>query len=295
VRERADKVRRLLQTLGDTNDQLSLNKRFKHMNRCLQAHKLDQDAAETYADLTLAVHDLNLLLADAFYPGSERQPSKRRPGRTAVAVAGVTLALTAAPLSLKADQVEMQSGDRYNGHVVSINTNTVVIQSDALGTLRVPRSKVANITLSPVPTAASPALPSASKAQAAPSSGQAKATAPKASPMFSGLDTNSFLVQQVQKQFLSDAGGEANAKFNELLGGLMSGKLDMEDIRAQAKVAAGQLRALQRESGEETGLATGTYLAILDHFLEETEPATSTTNKAERAPAPKASVGSQNE
>ena len=263
------------------------------MNLHLESRKLDQPAAETYADLTLAVHDLNLLLAEAFYPGDEGPPSRRRSGRTALAVARVTLALVAGTLSLKADQVEMQSGDRYVGHVVSINTNTVVIQSDVLGTLRVPRSKVANITLSPAPAAASPALPSASKTQAAPPSTQAKTAAPKASPMFSGLDTNSFLVQQVQKQFLSDAGGEANAKFNELLGGLMSGKLDMEDIRAQAKVAADQLRAMQRESGEEAGLATGTYLAILDHFLKETEPAAGTTNKTERAPAAKAPVRSQ--
>ena len=82
----------------------------------------------------------------------------------------------------------------------------------------------------------------------------------------------------MQKQFLSGAGPEANNKFNELLGGLMSGKLSLDDIRAEAKTAADQLRALKREGGEETGFATDAYLAILDHFLKETAPSGSATN-----------------
>ena len=101
-----------------------------------------------------------------------------------------------------------------------------------------------------------------------------------------GLSRNTNLIQQVQKQFLSGAGPEANNKFNELLGGLMSGKLSVEDIRAEAKSAADQLRALQRESGEDVGFATSTYLAILDHFLKETAPAGLTTNAP--GPSPKA-------
>ena len=87
----------------------------------------------------------------------------------------------------------------------------------------------------------------------------------------------------MQKQFLGGAGPEANDKFNELLGGLMSGKLTVDDIRAQAKSAADQLRALQRDSGEEAGFAANTYLAILDHFLKETAPPVAS---ATNSPAP---------
>ncbi len=58
----------------------------------------------------------------------------------------------------------------------------------------------------------------------------------------------------------------------------MSGKLSVEDIRADVETAADQLRALQRESGEDAGFATGTYLAILDHCLKETAPSGSATN-----------------
>jgi len=43
------------------------------------------------------------------------------------------------------------------------------------------------------------------------------------SPAFRGMSMNTNLIQQVQKQFLSGAGPEANNKFDELLGGLMSG------------------------------------------------------------------------
>ena len=294
ARRRAAKVQRLLRALGETEHHLPLSKRIKRMNQRLQSAKLDPATAATYADLTLASHDLNLLLANAFYPGNTAGRTKpgARPGTWAKVA--TMLALCLAATAVQADQVEMQNGDHYAGKIVSMSTNTVVLQSDVLGTVRLPRATVASIKLESAKPAASPVLPSPSQTQVPPASA-AKAAAPKASSMFSGLDTNSFLVQQVQKQFLSDAGGEANAKFNELLTGLMSGKLDVQDIRAQAKTAAEQLRTLQRESGEETSLATGTYLAILDHFLQETEPATGTTNKAERAPAAKAPLGSKDE
>jgi hypothetical protein len=91
----------------------------------------------------------------------------------------------------------------------------------------------------------------------------------------------------VQKQFLNGTGPEANAKFNELLGGLMSGKLSVEDIRTEAKAAADQLRALKRDSGEDAGFASGAYLAILDHFLKETAPSGSATNAPASSPAAK--------
>src|ERR1043165_1041173 len=48
---------------------------------------------------------------------------------------------------LKADQIEMQNGDRYVGTVLSLNTNTLVLHSEVLGDLTLPRSKVAQINL----------------------------------------------------------------------------------------------------------------------------------------------------
>ena len=64
----------------------------------------------------------------------------------------------------------------------------------------------------------------------------------------------------------------------------MSGKLSADDIRAEAKSAADQLRGLKREGGEEAGFAADAYLSILDHFLKETAPSGSTTNAPALSP-----------
>jgi len=210
-------------------------------------------------------------------------------------VACALLLLSAAPLRVWGDTIEMQNGDRYAGQVVSLNTNTVVLQSDVLGTVRLPRAKVAVITLGAVPASNSPALPSPTNAPPhTPTKALANA-APKPSPAFAQLGANSNLIQQVQKQFLGDAGPEANQKFNDLLGGLMSGKLSVEDIRAEAKTAADQLRTLKREGGDEAGFATDSYLAILDHFLKETAPSGTATNAPGTSPKSKTGAASPDE
>ena len=73
ARERADKVRRLLQAVRDTDEQRPLSARFRHTGKRLKEQELDEETADNYAQLTLAVHDLNLLLSDAFYPGSVKR------------------------------------------------------------------------------------------------------------------------------------------------------------------------------------------------------------------------------
>ena len=283
--ERADKVRHLLRALGDTDEHVALNARFRRTGKRLKERELDEETADLYGQLTLAVHDLNLLLSDAFYPGTAPAGHKSGALRTGVALVCAALLLFVAPGRLWADQVEMQNGDRYGGQVLSLNTNLVVFRNDVLGTIRLPRAKVAGITLGPRSATNSPALPSLTNGQfRAPPPAPAKATS-SVSPAFSQLGTSTNLIQQVQKQFLNGAGPEANDKFNELLGGLMTGKLSVNDIRAQAKTAADQLRALKRDTGEDAGFATGTYLAILDHFLKETAPSGSASNAPAASPA----------
>ena len=295
ARGRADKVRRLLCALGDSDEQLPLSARFRRMGKRLKERELDDDTAETYGQLTLAVHDLNLLLGDAFYPGSTGHRSRLGALGAGIAMLCAALALFAGAGRLQADQVELQNGDRYVGHVLSLNTNTVVLESEVLGTLRLPRKRVAVITLGPVRATNSPALPLPTNAGTlVPSAAPANAV-PNPTPVLPGLSTSTNLIQQVQKQFLSGAGPEANAKFNELLGGLISGKLSVEDIRAEAKTAAEQLRALQRESGEDAGLAANAYLSILDHFLKETGPTASPTNALVPPPGSKPSHAEKEE
>lgn len=67
ARERAEKVRRLLRQLGDTDEHVPLATRVRRTARRLDEVGLDQETADTYGQLTLAFHDLSLLLSDAFY------------------------------------------------------------------------------------------------------------------------------------------------------------------------------------------------------------------------------------
>jgi uncharacterized protein len=287
ARERADKVRRLLHALGDTDEQFPLSARFRRTGKRLQNHELDEETAERYGELTLAVHDLNLLLGDAFYPGSTRQGPKASGLGAGSALLCAALILFAAAGRLPADQVELQNGDHYVGHVLSLNSNTVVLQSEMLGTLRLPRSRVAVIVLGTGRATNSPTVSLPGDAQAPLPSATSQNVVSNVPPVLRGLSTSTNLIQQVQKQFLSGASPEASAKFNELLGGLMSGKRSVDDIRAEAKSAADQLRALQRESGEDTGIAANAYLSILDHFLKEAAPSGSATNTPASPPSSK--------
>ena len=186
--------------------------------------------------------------------------------------------LSLGPCWVWADQVEMQNGDRYVGNVLSLSTNTLVLRNEVLGTVRLPREKVALITLgSTLPPGVTPLpSPAASKVRA-PSAARA-AAATNLSPELRELAGHTNLIRHIQKQFLGDAGPEANKKFDDLLSGVLSGKVTMDDLRAQAQSAADQLRALKREGGEDPGFATDTYLAILDQFLKASPPPGSATN-----------------
>jgi len=170
---------------------------------------------------------------------------------------------------LRADQVEMQNGDRYAGKVISMTADTIVLQSDVLGKLTLPRTKVASINLGATagpsaarttnqPVAALPALTN---------------TNPYMATALRHLGASTNFIEQIRKQFLSEAGPEANNKYDELVAGLFSGKFDMNNLRAEAKAAADQIRTLKSQGGD-VGELLNSYLAILDNFLKQTAPAT---------------------
>lgn len=190
-----------------------------------------------------------------------------------------------------ADQVEMSNGDRYVGRVLSLGTDTLVLQSDVLGNLRLPRSRISNILFEPRTAAASStnlsqfALVGPRSRIASISNSVSKVsalTSTNASADFSALmqqlGANSNVLHQVQDQLLTGAGPEAQAKFNDLLGGLLSGKVDLAGLRAQAKSTLEQAKGMRGDLGEDGGGMLDSYLAILDGFLKETEPATGATN-----------------
>ena len=284
ARRQVDRVRQLLRALGDDDLHLPLSARFRRTARRLEEREPGPDVASNFSELTLAMHNLNLLLADSFYPGRPQPAPKAAATRTALSLTGATALLFSALLPARADQVELTNGDRYVGYVLSVNSNTVVLQSDVLGNARLPRSKVAVISFGRIPGTNSTSRLSPTNTPPA----LASNAVADLNPALRRLGASTNLIRQVQQQFLSGAGTEANAKFNELLNGLITGNLDVNDIRAQAKSAADQLRTLQKESGEESSFAASAYLSILDHFLKETAPATTKSNAATKTKPPPA-------
>jgi hypothetical protein len=169
----------------------------------------------------------------------------------------------------KADQVDMQNGDRYVGKVVSLNANTLVVQNEVLGVVRIPRDKVAAIFFG-----VNSLISHAAVSTNAPIAGVAAATGPaapasEADNPFRALAAHTNLIETIQSQILGGAGPEANQKFDEMLNDLISGKLNMDDLRAQAQSAADQLRAAKKEGGDDSA-TTDSYLKILDQFLKST-------------------------
>lgn len=183
---------------------------------------------------------------------------------------GAVVILFVSMIWLCADQIEMQNGDHYLGKVISLSTNTVILQSDVLGTVTLPRSKIALLTLGSSVSTNLPGLPAVSNGQLhAPP--VPPANTPKLPAVAKEPGANKHLIQQVQSQYLSEATPEARQKFNQMAGGLLTGRLTVNDIRKEAKSAADQLRALRADAGDDTGMVDS-YLAILDNFLKESAP-----------------------
>jgi len=67
ARRLADKVRRLLHQLGDTEVHRALGERFFRMQCRMEEKPTDETARAVFADLSLAVHRLKLLSHDKFY------------------------------------------------------------------------------------------------------------------------------------------------------------------------------------------------------------------------------------
>jgi hypothetical protein len=185
------------------------------------------------------------------------------------------------------DEVRLQNGDRYLGQVLTLDNQTLVLQSEVLGTVRVPRSKVAQIALGTAGFGTNAALPiSLATTTNASKNGAADTVSSLASL---GADSN--VVRQIQAQLLGAGGAEANAKFKEMFGGYLSGKLSVSDIRAQAQAATEQLKELKGELGDEAGGMLDGYLSILEKFLDEAKPAGSSAGATNALGATKAKPG----
>lgn len=200
-----------------------------------------------------------------------------------------SLAVCILTLSLRhtqADQLQMQNGDRYVGKILSVTSNAVVLQSEILGKVTLPRDKVSALAfgsgavISAATTATAPPVPAVSP--------NITATNADLSTALRSLGANTNFIQQVREQMLAGADPAANQKYDEMVNGLLSGKLSLNDLRNEAKTSIDQINQLKRELGPDAGDALDSYLSILQSFVNETPsqaPVTPSANARTTAPA----------
>ncbi len=201
-------------------------------------------------------------------------------------LSAVVLIFVTAP-RLRADLVEMQNGDRYAGKVLAMSADTVVLQSEMLGKINVPRKQVASLTLgtnaaalkAPAPAPVATNLPAAAPAAALGNNNL------NLSAALRQLGANTNFVGQIRQQMLAGS-PEAAGKYDEMVTALMTGKLSLNDLRSQAKSYADQLRELKRDLGPEAGDSVDTYLEVLDNFIKETADTPAAATPRPKSPAP---------
>lgn len=209
-----------------------------------------------------------------------------------------TLLLLAALVNtLPADQIELSNGDTISGKVVSLNATHLKLQSELLGDVTLARENIAavyfgdkrpapRVAVAPDNAAAAAPIPPAADDFIGKLLGQKqpeKKRPAAGGPALSGatpqqlveklkageLDAGS--LAEVQKAFPLLATKEAGGYFNATLGGLITGKLGVQDIRKDAIKARDGILELKKEIGGDAD-ALNPYLGILEKFIQETEP-----------------------
>lgn len=202
---------------------------------------------------------------------------------------GTCLALFLTPV-VAADVIRLANGDTLHGEVLSLDTKSLTLKSQTLGELKIAREQIASIQFGDVPAAlpASPAAPApaatAIEAPAQPAAREQTADDVVRQLRESGIDPA--VMRGVTDAIpLLNTSPEAQKYFSARVGGLISGQLDVGDIRNDAEKAVAELEDLKREFGPQMGPAIDPYLGILKRFLRETDP-TPGREKPPAAPSP---------
>ena len=167
---------------------------------------------------------------------------------------GLALCSLLLSLTVFADQIEMRNGDHYVGKVLALTNQTLVLQSDVLGVLKLPQASISTIAFG-------------SKFA---TTNAVRAAAPTANPNSDlSAAVRNLTADQVKQQFLSGADPAAKAKFDSMLNDLSTGKMSMSDLQGQARSAANTIRELKKQLGSESDPTLDGYLAVLESFLRE--------------------------
>lgn len=194
-------------------------------------------------------------------------------------------------LPVRADMLELTNGDHYRGTIISMSSSNVVFQSEVQGLVTLPREKVASVILRPAVStqvvSPKPAAP-VSGTNASSVAGVPAPPSPQANAVIQQLrqqGVDSKLIEQVQEQIFGKSSPEAARKFDEMMSGLMTGRLSVEDIRKQAQGSIDQIRAAKKELGNDAGDMLDSYLSILEKFVQESAPEPSAAKPAPVTPA----------
>jgi len=185
--------------------------------------------------------------------------------------AALAALLVACSVPARAEILQLVNGDQYRGTVLGMNASNIVFQSEIQGRVVLPRNKVAQIVLHDV--VARNTTNSAKSANAplilsGPPSAQAQTVEPVSEQMRrQGVDPK--IVDQVQQEIFGKGSPAATAKYNELMGGVMSGRLGVQDIRAEAQKTINQVRAMKKDLGDDAGDMLDGYVSILEQFVAE--------------------------
>ncbi|QDT65348.1 hypothetical protein [Calycomorphotria hydatis] len=190
-----------------------------------------------------------------------------------------------------ADSIELENGDVVSGKITSVDGEKVTLQSDALGELKVERNKVAAIYFGDrKPVVKQPAEALAEvvpQEDAAPSQKHLKS---HQTPLYKmprqpgqnqldgilgqlqGKGVTPDTMGQLQQQFPLLADPKVSKMFQDKVTGLMTGTLDIQDIRKDAIDALDKIEELEEELGPEGAAALGHYKGILQSFVNRSAP-----------------------
>lgn len=206
------------------------------------------------------------------------------------------------------DTLQLVNGDQLTGRVLTVDTDTIVLQSDVLGKITLPRKQVAAIQVGK--SRVTPVRRSTDEKDQPQQLHVSDATLIK-ELQARGLPINKLselhglmpdislpqskqkpedVIQQLRTRGISPAEIKevqtsvpllalpgVRSYFDQTLQGLSTGRLDLHDIRQEALKARDGLKDIQKDLGP-SGTALNGYLMILEGFLEQTDGPTSTIN-----------------